>query len=641
MRLHTGLIRFSTAAVLAAALTSSMTTTAQAAPMREYTPTPPTMIILDASGSMLESDVPGTRIEAAKDAVRTLVEDLPDSAQVGLQVYGTSTGSAPSDLAKGCQDVKTLVPVGDLDRTAILDAVDSIKASGYTPIGTALRAAADELPAEGPRTIVLVSDGIDTCAPPAPCDVAKELADEGIDLTIHTVGFKVDEAARADLECIADVTEGTYADASDASQLREVLRSRIAAAPMGYDGSGTPVDGSLAATVAGAPVLTPGQWIDTIESPEGWNKSSKYYAIEVPEGWTLHVSATAFFLPDAERHREELANVEIGVRLYENENEPCVFGLDTTGWDSNLGKPISSAVSTECSGTILAEVWRKGLQYIGSDAQVEIIVKLEPPADLSGVPAPEERDIPEPPLGTPDREPLDGGVSFASAAEVTPGQTYTGRIISGEERFYKVPVTWGQQLTYSITPIDRSDSDEPIMVLSGIYDPLRHPYAPEERATWRGPSASGQGLAGGTPEPVRATSELYHLDGDYYLVLSAAQADTPAANDFLITIDTVGEIEQGPRYILPDDADSDDPAETIDAADPAPADSSAGVNGALIALIVAGLLASLLLPAAIIIAIVVARRRKKRRLAATVPPPPVPGPTSAAPPPTPGPTSAP
>ena len=67
------------------------------------------------------------------------------------------------------------VPVGPLDAAAITAQVSRGRASGYTPIGNALRAAADALPAEGPRSIVLVSDGEDTCAPPTPCDVAAEL----------------------------------------------------------------------------------------------------------------------------------------------------------------------------------------------------------------------------------------------------------------------------------------------------------------------------------------------------------------------------------------------------------------------------------------------------------------------------------
>ena len=142
-------------------------------------PTVPVMVVLDASGSMNQSDAPGPRIDAAKSAVNSLIDSLPADTQVGLQVYGTGTGSTDAEKAAGCTDIKTLAPVGPLDATALKAQVATVIASGYTPIGNALRAAADALPNEGPRSIVLVSDGEDTCAPPAPCDVAERAAPAG------------------------------------------------------------------------------------------------------------------------------------------------------------------------------------------------------------------------------------------------------------------------------------------------------------------------------------------------------------------------------------------------------------------------------------------------------------------------------
>ena len=135
-------------------------------------------------------------------------------------------------------------------------------ASGYTPVGNALRAAADALPNEGPRSIVLVSDGEDTCAPPAPCDVANELHQQGIDLVIHTVGFKVDATAREQLSCIAQATGGTYSDAADAAALTQALATKVDYAITGYTTAGTPVTGADQASVQ-APLLTPGQYVDT------------------------------------------------------------------------------------------------------------------------------------------------------------------------------------------------------------------------------------------------------------------------------------------------------------------------------------------------------------------------------------------
>ena len=98
-------------------------------------------------------------------------------------------------------------------------------ASGYTPIGAALKAAAAQLPTDGPRNIVLVSDGEDTCAPPDPCEVAKEIHSATSDLAIHAVGFRVSGAAKDQLSCIASAGGGSYVDAANAMQLRARLRS--------------------------------------------------------------------------------------------------------------------------------------------------------------------------------------------------------------------------------------------------------------------------------------------------------------------------------------------------------------------------------------------------------------------------------
>lgn len=185
----------------------------------------PTVIVLDASGSMNNEDAPGPRIDAAKNAVRTLIDGLPDGSPVGLVVYGTSTDSSDEAKTAGCQDIKTLAPVGPVDRSAFTAALDGVVASGYTPLGASLRAAASELPAGGPRTVIVVSDGDDTCQPPEPCAAAREVGGAG--LTIHTVGFRVSGSARDALTCIAQTTGGHYVDAANAAQLTAFLRTAV------------------------------------------------------------------------------------------------------------------------------------------------------------------------------------------------------------------------------------------------------------------------------------------------------------------------------------------------------------------------------------------------------------------------------
>ena len=63
------------------------------------------MFVLDASGSMT-ARLPGgrTRMDAAKTAMNTLIQGLPVNIHVGLEVYGTSTGSTPGEKAAGCRE---------------------------------------------------------------------------------------------------------------------------------------------------------------------------------------------------------------------------------------------------------------------------------------------------------------------------------------------------------------------------------------------------------------------------------------------------------------------------------------------------------------------------------------------------------
>lgn len=179
----------------------------------------PTVLILDASGSMNQADAPGPRIDAAKTAARGLVDALPDDATVGLETYGMGTGSTESEHDAGCQDVQRVIALGPLNRDEMRAHVDGLNASGYTPIGLALDRAAAQLPADdSAQAIVLVSDGEDTCDS-APCDRASQIKHTHPQLVISTVGFKTDGPASDQLKCIAAATGGIFVQAANASQL--------------------------------------------------------------------------------------------------------------------------------------------------------------------------------------------------------------------------------------------------------------------------------------------------------------------------------------------------------------------------------------------------------------------------------------
>jgi len=140
--------------------------------------------------------------------------------------------------------------------------IASFDAKGFTPIGLSMQEGAKDLPPEGERTIVLVSDGIDTCAPPPPCRVAKKLTSQGVDLRIDTVGFQVDPRARKELQCIARVAKGSYFDAGSSDELSNQLAQLSLRALRTFETTGTAVTGG--ASTADAPTLESGQDTDAI-----------------------------------------------------------------------------------------------------------------------------------------------------------------------------------------------------------------------------------------------------------------------------------------------------------------------------------------------------------------------------------------
>ena len=164
-------------------------------------------MILDGSDSMNEdAGDGGTRLDAAKAALGELIDAVPEGAKVGLRVYGNELSGV--SRAQGCRDTNLVTPVGPLDRDGFKAEVDALEGKGRTPIGRSLLKAPDDLGAGGDRTVILISDGGDNCAPPAPCNAARQIAQRGVKLSISVVGLQVNDRVRRQLECIADAGGG-------------------------------------------------------------------------------------------------------------------------------------------------------------------------------------------------------------------------------------------------------------------------------------------------------------------------------------------------------------------------------------------------------------------------------------------------
>jgi hypothetical protein len=184
------------------------------------------LLILDSSGSM-NAKLPNgeTRIAVAKRAIKGVAGFVPAKAQISLRMYGAQSPARQ----KNCQDTHVAVPFGPAESSnaAIAAAADGVKAQGYTPIAHSLGQATNDFPPDAKeRVIVLVSDGKETCQGD-PVLAAKALAAKGI--TVHTVGFIVDTAARGQLQNIARITGGSYFDAPVGPELPDTLKKAFEA----------------------------------------------------------------------------------------------------------------------------------------------------------------------------------------------------------------------------------------------------------------------------------------------------------------------------------------------------------------------------------------------------------------------------
>ena len=103
---------------------------------------------------------------------------------------------------------------------------------GKTPLSAAVTFAAEKLKyTEEAATVILVSDGIETCDLD-PCAVGASLEQAGVNFTAHVVGFDVGEIeAKGQLQCLAENTGGEFLLASNADELSDALEATVAAEP--------------------------------------------------------------------------------------------------------------------------------------------------------------------------------------------------------------------------------------------------------------------------------------------------------------------------------------------------------------------------------------------------------------------------
>ncbi|MFO1203656.1 MAG: VWA domain-containing protein [Tabrizicola sp.] len=181
------------------------------------------IIVLDASGSMWGQIDGRPKLEIAREALASVLASLPPEAELGLMAYGHREKGS-------CEDIELIVPPGPGTAQAITDAANAMKFLGKTPLTEAVRRAAAELKStEEKATVILITDGIETCEAD-PCALGAELEASGVDFTAHVVGFGLTEEEGAKVSCLAENTGGKYIQAKDAGSLVDALKTTVVVA---------------------------------------------------------------------------------------------------------------------------------------------------------------------------------------------------------------------------------------------------------------------------------------------------------------------------------------------------------------------------------------------------------------------------
>ena len=182
---------------------------------------PNTILVIDGSGSMWGQIDEVAKITIAQEVVAGLLSDFPADEGLGLTVYGHRERG-------NCTDIETIVAPAPGTADDIINAVNGITPLGKTPMTDAVIAAAEALRyTEDSATVILVSDGVETCNPD-PCAAARLLEEAGINFTAHVVGFDVsDPEALTQMQCIAEETGGQFLTASNADELDLAMTAMV------------------------------------------------------------------------------------------------------------------------------------------------------------------------------------------------------------------------------------------------------------------------------------------------------------------------------------------------------------------------------------------------------------------------------
>lgn len=176
------------------------------------------LFIVDYSESMTENLGSVRKIDAVLNTLSNIIPRIPNSAQIGLRVYGHKSGFT---MVQNCRASNLIIPPTKSSNQIILNSLYKYRPTGMTPITYSLKESVnkDFANIQGDKRIILLTDGGENCDE-SPCNYALKLTQLRSDIKIDVIAFGInDEDAINQLKCTALTTSGKFFNAENQYEL--------------------------------------------------------------------------------------------------------------------------------------------------------------------------------------------------------------------------------------------------------------------------------------------------------------------------------------------------------------------------------------------------------------------------------------
>lgn len=196
-------------------------------------PPPPRLyLIFDASGSMRAPIDGKMKFDIARDAVRDLVETLPEGTEFALRVYGHRHRA---NLEEAVTDSALELPFRPIDKELVNQTLDRLRPVGRTPLAYSLDEALRDIGrGRGETLVLLLTDGGDDTRS-NPVESARAYANLE-HVQFHVLGFDINRPNwTLQLEQMAEASGGRYHPVAEAADLTRDLKYMVSPPPPAFE----------------------------------------------------------------------------------------------------------------------------------------------------------------------------------------------------------------------------------------------------------------------------------------------------------------------------------------------------------------------------------------------------------------------